>query len=433
MIPLFVLLALGGLMHAARSFAGVGAHAGGTELAFGFLLLAAYFNARLVARIGLPKLTGYLAAGIAVGPHALGLVQKPMTAQLGLVGGCATAILALTAGAELNLRAVRPLLPVVFRLTGWAVCGTMVALALTLVALRPLVPFLDAMPLSAGLAVAGSLAIALAAQSPAVVMALIAETGAEGVLTRTILASVVVADLVVIITFGVASSIATAVIGGGIDLQAAIGSIAWEVLGSMAVGLFIGMVLGGFVRFVGRGVGIFAVMLCLMMAEVGAALHLDPLIIALTAGLWLENGSRADAHALLGGFEAASLPVYLVFFALAGAKLDLVALAAVAGPVAILVVVRATGFFVGGRMATAGPDVPPTLRRLAWLGLLPQAGLALALADLVRRTFPAFGDAAFALVVGVVATNELIAPVILRVALLRSGEAGKRAPVAGSH
>ena len=168
MIPLFVLLALGGLMHAAGSFAG-GAHAGGTELAFGYLLLVAYFTARLVSRVGLPKLTGYLASGIVVGPYALGLVQKAMTAQLSLVGGTATAILALTAGAELNLKVVRPLLPVVFRVTAWTMIGAPLALAGALMALRPLVPFLDALPLTAAIAVAGSLAITLSAHSPAVV------------------------------------------------------------------------------------------------------------------------------------------------------------------------------------------------------------------------------------------------------------------------
>lgn len=432
MIALFVLLALGGLMHAAGSFAAAG-HPGSTELAFGFLLLCAYFTARLVSRVGLPRLTGYLASGILVGPYALGLVAKPMTAQLSLVGGTATAILALTAGAELNLKVVRPLLPVVFRVTAWTMGGTPIALTAALLALRPMVPFLDALPLGAAVAVALALAITLSAHSPAVVMALIGETGAEGPLTRTVLASVVVGDLVVIIAFGVAMSVATAMLGGGIDLGATIGGLAWSVLGSIAVGLFIGVVLGAFLRYVSRGVGLFAVMLCLLIAEVGGALHLDTLIIALTAGLWLENGSKADARALLAGFEAASLPVYLVFFALAGVKLDLVKLAALAAPVLALVAVRALGFFSGSRLGTRGPAVDPLVRRLAWLGLLPQAGLALALAELVRRSFPGFGDAAFALVLGVVATNELVMPVILRVAFLRSGEAGKRAPVSGGH
>lgn len=434
MIPLLVLAALGGLMQAARSFAPGTFQAGGTELAFGFLLLTAYFTGKLVSRVGLPKLTGYIGSGIIVGPYVLELVDKNMTGQLKLVSGITTAILALTAGAELNLKKIRPMMAVIRRVTVFAVFGTMAALTLTLLAIRPLVPFLDTLPLAHAAVVAMTLAVALSAQSPAVVMAMIGETRADGVLTKVMLALVIVADLAVIIMYGVASSIATAVIGGDVNVGAAIGRIAWEIFGSLGVGIFVGAILGLFIQHVGRGVGLFAVMLCFVLAEVGIAVHLDPLVIALAAGIWLENVSKADAHKLLDGFEAASLPVYLVFFALAGAKLDLSALAAVAAPVAIIVVVRASSFYAGSRVGTRGPGVDPTVRRLAWIGLVPQAGLALALAELVRRAFPAFGDQAFALVLGVVATNELTAPIALRIALLRSGEAGKRpGPATGGH
>jgi Kef-type K+ transport system membrane component KefB len=433
-IPLLVLLALAGLMEAARSFAPEALHAGGTELAFGFLLLTAYFTGKLVSRIGLPKLTGYIASGIIVGPYVLALVDKHMTGELKLVSGITTAILALNAGAELNLRKIRPLLGTVRRISVYAVFGTMLVLTATLLAVRPLVPFLAAMPLGHAAAVALTMGVALSAQSPAVVMAMIGETRADGVLTKTILALVIVADLAVIITFGVASSLATAIIGGNVDVKAAISGIAWEVFGSMGVGVFVGVILGRFILHVGQGVGLFAIMLCFVLAEVGNAVHLDSLVIALTAGLWLENVSKADTHKLLDGFEAASLPVYLVFFALAGAKLDLVALSALVVPVLVIVVVRASSFYAGSRIGTRGADVDPLVRRLAWIGLVPQAGLALALAELVRRAFPAFGDAAFALVIGVVATNELTAPIALRIALLKSGEAGKRpGPATGSH
>lgn len=434
MIPLFVLAALAGLMHAARSFAPTTLTTGGTELAFGFLLLTAFFTARVVNRFGLPKLTGYIGAGILVGPDVLGLIDKPMIGQLKLLGGAATAILALSAGAELNLRAIRPLFRIIRRVAIWAVLGSMIVLAATLVLLRPLIPFLDALPLAHAAVVAVTIAIALTAQSPAVVMAIIGETRADGTLTKLILALVVVADLAVIVTYGIASAAATAVVSGNVDVGTAVGGIAWEVFGSLGVGIFIGFVFGQFIIHVETGAGLFAVMMCFVVAEIGNAIHLDPLIIALAAGIWLENVSRADARKMIDGFDQASLPVYLVFFALAGAKLDLTKLVAVALPVGLIVATRGTAFFLGTRIATRGPDVDPVVRRLAWIGLLPQAGLALALAELVRRTFPAFGDAAFALVVGVVATNEMVAPVLLRIAFLRSGEAGKRAgPANGDH
>ena len=427
MIPLFVLAALAGLMHAARSFAPTTLTTGGTELAFGFLLLTAFFTARVVNRFGLPKLTGYIGAGILVGPDVLGLIDKPMIGQLKLLGGAATAILALSAGAELNLRAIRPLFRIIRRVAIWAVLGSMIVLAATLVVLRPLIPFRGGLPREHAAVVAGTIAIALTAQSPAVVMAIIGETRADGTLTKLILALVVVADLAVIVTYGIASAAATAVGSGNVDVGTAVGGIAWEVFGSLGVGIFIGFVFGQFIIHVETGAGLFAVMMCFVVAEIGNAIHLDPLIIALAAGIWLENVSRADARKMIDGFDQASLPVYLVFFALAGAKLDLTKLVALALPVGIIVATRGTAFFLGTRIATRGPDVDPVVRRLAWIGLLPQAGLALALAELVRRTFPAFGDAAFALVVGVVATNEMVAPVLLRIAFLRSGEAGKRA------
>jgi hypothetical protein len=93
-------------------------------------------------------------------------------------------------------------------------------------------------------------------------------------------------------------------------------------------------------------------------------------------------------------------------------------------PIVAIVLVRALAFYVGGRIATRGAD--PPVRAYAWLGLLPQAGLALALAELIRRSFPELGDEAFALVIGVVGVNQLIAPILLRLAFERSGETGRR-------
>ena len=85
----------------------------------------------------------------------------------------------------------------------------------------------------------------------------------------------------------------------------------------------------------------------------------------IAAGLWLENVSRADAHRLLDTFESAQLPVFLVFFALAGSHIDVYALYASLLPIAILAFARIGSFFVGCRVATArtharGP-IDPTI------------------------------------------------------------------------
>jgi hypothetical protein len=64
--------------------------------------------------------------------------------------------------------------------------------------------------------------------------------------------------------------------------------------------------------------------------------------------------------------------------------------------------------------------------RYAWTGLVPQAGLSLALVVVIQKNFPTFGDSAAVLLLSVVGVNQLIAPLLLRMSLIRSGEAGKR-------
>jgi len=435
-IALLLLLAVGGLMQAARSFTGDTSVAG-TELAFGYLLLASYFTAKIVNRVGLPKLTGYIIAGVVSGPFVLGFVTKDMGHSLDVVKDTATAILALEAGAELQLKKIKPVMATLRRITFNSVIGTMFAIGGLLFLLRPLLPAIFAgLDLTQSLAVCMAMAVALSAKSPAVVMAILAETRADGPLSRVILASVVVADLTVIMLFSVALAVTGALIGGDIDVVETAISVAWQLLGSIAFGLIIGMAIGQFLLSVKNGATLFALMICVIVAEIGARIHLDPLIVLLAAGIWLRNGSRADATQLLGKFEAAQLPVFLVFFALAGSKLDIYALVALLVPIVLIAAVRAGSFYVGARLACRRTGADEVVTRYAWFGLVPQAGLALALALVLKNTFPSFGDSAAVILFGVVGLNEAIAPVILRMMLIKSGEAGKKQGVdfaAGGH
>jgi Kef-type K+ transport system membrane component KefB len=424
-IPLLLLLATGGLMQTAASFTAVPTSAT-VQLAFGYLLLTAFFTARLTSRFGLPKLTGYILAGVLSGPFVLGLVTTDMASSLKIVSGTATAIIALEAGAELQLASVRRLLGTLSAITLIAVVGTMFVMGGVVFLLRPWLPFLQGLDTAQVVAIAMVLGVALSAQSPAVVMALLAETRAAGPLSEVILASVVVADLVVILCFSIASAVAGAVIGGTLDLLTTARDVGWELFGSIAFGLAIGMLLALFLRSVKAGASLFALTICVVVAEAGPRVHLDPLIVMLAAGLWIRNAPRTDARGLMTGFESAQLPVFLVFFALAGAKLDLDTLYASIVPVGLLAVARVVSFFIGGKLATAVSGAPPAVQQYAWFGLVPQAGLALALALVLEKTFPTFGGPAAVIVIGVVGLNELIAPVILRAMLIRSGEAGKK-------
>jgi Kef-type K+ transport system membrane component KefB len=425
-VPLILLIAVGGMMHAARSFT-TDTSVAGTELAFGFLLLAAYFTAKIVNRFGLPKLTGYILSGVVAGPYVLEFVTHDMGISLKVVSTTATALLALEAGLELELSKIKPILRTLKSMIVFAVIGAQLAIAAALFLLRPLLPnIFGDMDTGQSLAVCGAIGVALSAQSPAVVMAMLSETRAEGPLSSLMLASVVVADLTVITVFSIVLAITGAVIGGQIDVTGTALSVVWELLGSLVFGLMIGALVGQYMLSVKRGAAMFLVMISVIVAEIGARMHLDPLIVMLATGIWLRNWSRADASEVVRSFQSAQLPVFLVFFALAGTKLDIQTLFNSLLPVGIIAVVRATTFYMGARIACKLTNADDVVAKYAWFGLVPQAGLALALALVLKNTFPSFGDGAAVILFGVVGLNECVAPVILRLMLLRSGEAGKK-------
>lgn len=421
-----IVAVLFGLMRAIRTFAEASPSSIGVSVALGYLLLTGFFVGRIFASIGLPKLTGYLVTGLVVGPAALGLVDNAMVESLTIVNGMAVALIALTAGLELEFGAMRPLFRTIRWITLIGILGTAVLLALAVLAMKEHLPFLAGMGTTESLVIAAVLAVVMVAQSPAVVVALKNEMLADGPVSRTALGVVVIADLVVILLFALVSSVAKSVLGSGSDLWATVGALVWELLGSLVVGGVLGYVLAFYMRRVRAGASLFVLTLVFIMAEVGRRLHFDPLLVALSAGIVVRNLTTAGdkVHVTI---EETSLPVYVLFFTVAGTSLHLDVLATVGFPAAVFVLVRGCGLLVGSRIGARLAGASPEVQKFAGFGLLPQAGLALALSMLFAKTFPEFGEAAGALTLSVVALNEILAPVAFRIALVRSGEAGKRA------
>jgi Kef-type K+ transport system membrane component KefB len=422
---LVIILGVCGLMYSARSF--TSAHVGaGTTLGFGFLLLVSFFMGRTFRAVGLPRLTGYIVAGIVAGPSALELLSAGMVRELAPVKGVAVCLIALAAGGEMNLGRMRPLFRTIGWVTVWAIALSSAFSFGALLLLRGWLPFLDGLDARATVATCAVLGVCITAMSPAVAMALLSELEARGPLARAILGVVVAADLVVIVLFSIVSSAVQPFLGGASDLAATARHLAWEIAGSIVAGGLVGALLVVYLRKVPGGRGLFVLLLCVIMSEVGSRLALDPLLIALAAGILAQNVSQAESSELVHDLEAAALPVYVVFFALAGAMLNLQLLAQVALPALVLVAARAAGMFLGATAGARRARAEPVVQRWIWSGLLPQAGLALALALLLPAVLPGFGEDAATLVVGIVGINELLMPVVMRAGLVRAGEAAGR-------
>jgi Kef-type K+ transport system membrane component KefB len=430
--PALLLIVVVALMASARSFLGPGAAPSsdaGTALAFGFLVLAAVQSGEIAAAARFPRLTGYLLCGLACGPSAAGLLTAPMIAGLKLVSSVAVGLIALSAGCELDLKHLRPRLRSVTAVSALSLLLALGAVTALVVALGGWLPFLRDLTGPQRWVVAFNLGVLIASLSPSVVLALLTESNAQGPVSETGLGVVVLSDIAVIVLFGVGSSAAQQVFGGAHDGVSPVAKLAIELFGSVAVGALVAVAIRLWVRRVRRGLVLFILAVCVVAAEVGSRLHLDPLLINLAAGLILQNVLRVPGEEIAHALEPASLPIFAVFFALAGAGLDLAVVRTLWVAALVFALVRGVALSVGAAAGARLAGAEPVVQRWIAFALIPQAGVSVGLAELLARHFPTWGGGARALVLAVVTVNLIVGPVLLRLALLRSGEVGKKGVV----
>lgn len=435
MIRAAVLLAVTvALMGSARSFLPVSAapiDAPGVALGFGFIVIAAIQVGSLFASMRLPRLTGYLLTGVLCGPEVSRLLTVQMVEGLDVVNGVAIGLIALSAGVELDLSVLRPRLRSIVLVGAVALAFALVATTVTTLLLADRIEFLRGMNATQRLAVAVTLGVVFASLSPAVAIAILEETHSAGPVSESVLGVVVLADITIIVLFAVVHSVAAGVfrVAAAASGLGPFEGVMIEVFGSMLAGGVVSLALALYVRRVKTRFALFVLAVCFVCARLGAQLHLDVLIICLTAGLLLENVWKVRGETVHAALGPAVLPVFAVFFAVAGARLHVRELR-IMGPIAVVfVAVRAVSLFTGARVGAALSRAEPLVRRWMPFGTLPQAGVSVGLAVLIERHFASWGGAARGLILSVITLNELMGPVLLRLALVRAGEAGKRKEV----
>lgn len=413
------------------SFTAPGAAA---TLAFGFMILAAYLLAGLLKRLGLPLITGYIATGVVCGPSVLGLLSRSVVQDLKLVDDLALTFIALAAGGELRMGMLRQrrrsIVLTLVCLVGVVLFGVPLAL-LPLRAAFPYTANLSLGPSLGVLAIAGALAVA---RSPSSAIAIISETKARGPFTEMVLGVTVAADVLAILVFAIAVSVAEVLVTPGKTLNLLfLGNIAVEVVVSLLLGLLLGKGIALYLERVRAeltiftlGVAFLVAKLChglagLLQTHLDVRCHLEPMMICMAAGFVVQNFSRGG-DGFLKVIDRSSLPIYTIFFAMSGASLQLEALRTTWHWALAMVALRAcfiyTGCSLGGRLA----GDPPRFRRVSGISFITQAGVSLGLVKVIMDKFPGFGPAFATLLVATIAINQILGPVGFKVALSYVGE-----------
>jgi Kef-type K+ transport system membrane component KefB len=396
----------------------------GSALALGFSLIAAALSGALLEKVGLPRVTGYLLFGMICGPYLLNLLTRPMARELQLINGLAVVLIAFIAGLEMNFQRMRPRLLAMLGLGGIAMLVLYAGLFTTFWLTWSWLGIASGVTTLQKAAIVSVLTIVAASYSPTVTIAIVAESRASGPLTELTLAVVILADLVLILFFTLVMQFVRYAFGGAGEVGLFV-SLSWEIFGSFAFGGVVGGLFALYLRYIGREVAVMLLAVCGVIAAGGSQLHLEPLLAALAAGLVVENVAPPRGDMLKEAVERGALPVLVVFFAAAGASLQLDALATIGWIALALAILRAGLIWGGMRVGTIYSGVDRSIGDLAWMGLISQAGVTLGLTLIVAGEYPTWGATIQTLTLAMIAIHQLAGPVLFRTALKRAGEIGR--------
>lgn len=395
----------------------------------------------LFARLRLPRITGFLATGLLVGPFALKFISTETVHDLRFVEEIALAFIAFAAGSELYLPELRHRLRSIAWLTLTLLISTMVIVTSAVYLLSGALPFMQDLSTVSRLAVALLAGAIFVSRSPSAAIAIVNELRAKGPMTQLVLGVIFIGDAVVITLFAITTSVASAMIEGSPLNISFVGLLFVDLLGTALVGYALARLLHlilalraprwfktGFILLAGYLAFAGALWLDGWSAQViGLHIRLEPLLVCLVAGFVLNNTSRYRAefgHLL----HDVSLPIYVLFFTITGAAVQVNVLLQIWPAAVAIFVARGLSIFLGASGGAWLAGESRSARRLAWMGFITQAGVALGLAAGVAVEFPQFGEDLATLIISVVVLNETLGPLLFKAAVTLAGEARPRAP-----
>jgi Kef-type K+ transport system membrane component KefB len=394
-------------------------------LTFGFLILAAYATGELFGGFGLPKIVGYLLGGVLAGPSLLGSVTPEAAAELEPVSGLAIAMIAFLAGAELRWDEIKARGLTLLKLTTTEVAVTFTFITGLLLVGRQFIPYLVDVPWSHAIVFAALFGSIAVIHSPAVTMALLTETRAQGPVARTTLGIVLVSDVVVVLFFSGMLAVAQKMVPIAGTPQGGVGALVWEILGAVPIGALLGFGVAQALRVVRGEMLLFALLAALFGQQIASMLHVEVLLTLLMAGFVALNTAEGEAgHSMLGAMERAAAPIFVVFFALAGAKLDVAEVVRLSPLILPIALVRVAGIRSGLRLGALVAKVPSQEVEHVWNGLVSQAGVAIGLVTIAAAAYPQAGSGMRTMLLALIAVNETVGAILFRRALVAAGEVG---------
>ena len=385
-----------------------------TILNLGLILLLGLLAERLIQKIKLPTVTAFIIAGILLGPSLLNLINPQLIGSSGLISNIALGIIAFSLGESFLCSSFKEIgRPVIYI--------SLIAAFLPCILVTMGLYFLLEQPLYVAI-LFGAISSATA---PAATLMVIREYKARGSLTNTLLGVVAIDDAWCLIVFSLSFAFSKDMIQG--DANPSWFKVIYPFIKEIIFVIILGSLTAFACNFISRYIklksDLLIYILGFLLLNTGLALyfHLSLLLTNIIFGAVLVNISTTSFK-FFDLIKSVDAPLYLVFFILAGANLEIALLQGVWIFGLAFIILRSSGKIIGAYLGGYLSKAEHKIRKYLGWGLLPQAGVAIGLALIVKEEFPQVGNILFPTIIATTVFYEIVGPIFTKYALVASKE-----------
>lgn len=377
------------------------------------IIIVGIIGGRLANFFKLPNVSGYIVAGLLIGPSFINLVAKGEASQFNIVNEIALAAIAFSIGSEFLLKDIKKTGKDVMIIAAAEVFG-----AVTLVFIVTFFIFKQSFEFSLVIASMS------AATAPAGILMVIRQLKAQGPLVKTILPVVAIDDAIGIMIFGISLSIAKLTSGtGSISLLKIIGTPLFEIVGSLVLGGILGFLLSYFAPKAKGRDELLTMVIGFILMGTGSAnfFGVSSLLTCMMLGAVLINLMR-NSNRVFNLINDFTPPIYLLFFTIAGASLDLGVFSKVGLLGVGYILARGVGKIVGATLGAKYVQADKNVVKYLGMSLLTQGGISIGLSMIVAKELPEFSEAVITIILFSVLIYEIAGPILAKIAIQKADE-----------
>lgn len=395
-------------------------------LMLGLIMFLGALGGRLFQKLKIPQVVGYIVIGIIIGQSGFQILSAKVIEALNPLSEVALALIGFLIGSELKGSVIKKYGKQFIGILLFEAIVPFIVVSFAITFISFLFTKNWATSISLGL-ILGSISSATA---PAATTDVLRENRTRGPLTSTVLGIVAMDDAVALILYAIAASIASNLLGGQtISIGVQLLHLAYDVFVSIAIGASTGFFLGKFIRNVMTDEGrILSFSLGALFLSTGlcAILELDTILCAMAMGFAMVNFAPIKTRPTFALVEKFTPPIYVLFFVLVGAKLNIWNVNLFIAIIALLYIIcRTIGKSIGSQIGAKLTNAPITVRKYLPFCLLSQAGVAIGLSIAAGQDFSQnVGPTVMLIITATTFVVQLIGPVCVKYGITKAGECG---------